>query len=242
MGGHRQLAVWLIARRTQIEGILGERRGGLPAPDSAEAETLRRFRSFATAALSRGHEAAPALDGLRVNERRAGALLDAWLDAVAEASGPDGEEVRRILAPTLARFRGALRATVTVRRASGAPRASNRRAVSAAIDRVADAFLAIDIDTAHIADANPAAGALLGTTRDRLLGSCAMSFLPEPARDLWWTQLDALAEGGEPRRFRSTLRDQGGDTIEVEVSLTRFATRARTLALAVARPAGTPVA
>ena len=71
---------------------------------------------------------------------------------------------------------------------------------------------------------------------DGLLGACALHFLPEPAHDLWWTQLDALAEGGEPRRFRSPVREPGGGTIEVEVSLTRFATRPRPLALAVARP------
>ena len=173
-----------------------------------------------------------------MNERRAAALLDAWLDAVAEAAGPDGSAVREILVPSVARFRGALRATTSARRASGAPRPSKRRAVSAAIDRVADAFLAIDTDTGNIADANPAAGALLGTTRDKLLGESALGFVPEPTHERWWTELDALAEGGEARRFRSVLRDGSGRSIDVEVSLTRFATRARTLALAVARPEG----
>ncbi len=229
-----------MARRGRIEGVLAERLGATPAADSPEAEALRRFRSYATASLLRGGDALPSLDGLRVSDRRASKLLEAWLDAVAVAAGPDGAEVRAILAPALARFRGALRATSGARRASGAPRASSRRAVTAAIDRVADAFLAIDTDTGHIADANPAAGALLGTTRDRLVGESALGFLPERAHDLWWTELDALAEGGEARRFHATLHDRTGRAIDVEVSLTRFATRARTLALAVARPSFNP--
>lgn len=238
MGVNRQLASWLVARRGEIERVLAARlASSMPAAESPEAEALRRFRSFATASLLRGDEAAPALDGLRLRERTASRLLDAWLEAAASSAGPDGDLVRDTLSPILARFRGALRATVSSRRASGAPRASNRRAVSAAIDRVSDAFLAIDTDTARIADANPAAGALLGRTRDVLLGESAMSFVPETGRDMWWTALDAVAEGGEPARFRAALLDGGGVAIYVEASVTRFATRARTLALVVARPA-----
>jgi len=110
-----------------------------------------------------------------------------------------------------------------------------RRAVSAAIDRVCDAFFAIDVETGAIADANPAAGALLGTTRDRLLGSDAMAYVPESAREAWWTQLDAVSEGAEPRRFRGTLQDSGGRPLAVDATITRFATRSRTLALVLAR-------
>jgi PAS domain S-box-containing protein len=164
-------------------------------------------------------------------------LLSSWIDAAAAAAGPDGTLVREALVPILVRFRINLRTTQPVRHASGAPRSSKRRAVSAAIDRIADAFLAIDLDTGRIADANPAAGALLGTTRNALLESDVTRFLSEPARDAWWTQLDAVSEGAEPRRFVSSLVDCAGEAMEVDVSVTRFAKRRSTLALVVVRPA-----
>ena len=122
------------------------------------------------------------------------------------------------------------------RSAAGAPVRGSRRVVAGAIDRVTDVFLAIDTETGRIADANPAAGALLGTTRDQLLGASALDYVPEPARELWWSQLDALAEGGEPRRFSAPLVDGAGRSVGVEASATRFATKQRTLALVVARP------
>jgi PAS domain S-box-containing protein len=212
--------------------------GPMPAAASPEAEALRRLRSFVASALLHGERAAPALDGLRVDLARVGPLLIAWLEAATEAAGPDGPAVRVALEPLLARFAVALRACDGSRRAAGPPRASSRRAVAAAIDRVTDAFLAIDTETGRIADANPAAGALLGTSRDQLLGASALDFVPEPAREQWWSELDALAEGGEPRRFAAPLLDAGGRAIPVEACATRFTTRQRTLALILARPGG----
>lgn len=207
-----------------------------PAAGSPEAETLRRFRSFAAAALRRGDGAVPALDGIRVDEQRASMLLSSWIDAAAAAAGPDAALVREALVPILVRFRINLRTAQPARQASGAPRPPKRRAVSAAIDRISDAFLAVDLDTGRIADANPAAGALLGTTRNALLESDVTQLLSEPARDTWWTQLDALSESAEPRRFSSILVDCAGEAMEVDVSVTRFAKRHRTLALVMARP------
>jgi PAS domain S-box-containing protein len=163
-------------------------------------------------------------------------LLASWIDAAAATAGPDATAVREALVPILVRFRVSLRTTQPARQASGTPRSSKRRAVSAAIDRISEAFLAIDVDSGRIADANPAAGSLLGTTRDALLESHATQFLSEAARDAWWTQLDAVAEGAEPRRFFSSLVDCAGAAIEVELSVTRFARRRQTLALVVARP------
>ena len=93
------------------------------------------------------------------------------------------------------------------------------------------------MDSGRIADANPAAGALLGTTRDGLLDVDVAKFLADSARDTWWTHLDAVAEGAEPRRFSSALMDCAGETMEVDLSVTRFAKRKQTLALVVARPA-----
>jgi PAS domain S-box-containing protein len=232
-----EIASWLIARRLQIEQVMDSRLGpAAPAPGATESEVLRRFRSFAASRLRRGVSGEPALDGLRVNERRVSALLAAWCEAAAEVAGPHAGSVREALQPNLVSFRNALRTTNSGRRKSGKPRAG-RRAVTAAMDRVCDAFLAVDADTGRIVDANPAAGALLGVVRDALIDVELASFIPAECQGGWWTEFDAVTEGAEPRRFRESLVDKDGTSIPVDCSVTCFATRNRTLALVVARPA-----
>lgn len=233
-----QLATWMVAQRQHIDRMVALRLGpAAPRADSAETEVLRRFRSFAASALQRGTAAKPALDGLRANERRVTALLHAWSAAAVEIAGERGSTVREALEPLLQQFQSALRTTGTGRRKRGAPRAQ-RRAVVAAIDRIADAFLAVDADTGKVVDANPAAGALLGVARDALVGVDALSFVPHEARGGWWTEFDAMTEGSEPRRFDGRFQDAQGKAVPVECTVTRFATRDRTLALILARPAG----
>jgi PAS domain S-box-containing protein len=107
--------------------------------------------------------------------------------------------------------------------------------VNAAIDRVADAFLAVDADTGQVVDANPAAGALLGVVRDALLGLDAAAFVAEASRSGFQVEIDAVAEGAEPRRFRGALRDAQGGEVAVDCTVTAFTTRDRTLALILAR-------
>ena len=235
-GGSRQLAVWLLSRRGAIEKAMAARLGRRPAAASPEAEILRRFRSFVLLSLQNG-KAEPALDGLRADYPRAARALHAWVDAAVDTSGPSAPEVRDALEPLREKFQLGLRSTARSRRASGAPRPNQRRAVSAAIDRVAEAFLAIDSDSGTIEDANPAAGALLGTARDQLLGAEAVAFVPKEERETWWTELEAIAEGEDNRRFSTSLSDGRGGRVPVEASVTRFSTRRRTLALVMARPA-----
>ncbi len=238
MGGSREIASWLISNRLEIERAMEHRLGpAAPAAGSGESEALRRVRSFAGSALLRGVQAAPALDGVRVNDRRFVALLGAWVDAACELAGSRSTRIREALDPLVDHFRTELRRTSAGRRVKGAPN-TQRRVVMAAIDRVADAFLAIDTDSGQIADANPAAGALLGVKRDALLGVEAMSFIPQSAREAWWTQIDAMTEGAEPRRFHSTMMDASGTPVNVEASVTRCSARGRTLALILARPRG----
>jgi len=230
-----QLAGWLVSRRSEIERNLAARLGpAAPRPGADESEVLRRFRSYAALALKRGEAAQPALDGLRANEKRVTALLTAWSEAATEVAGAQGSGLRDALDPLLSSFHTALRNTTSGRRKRGAPR--TRRAVSAAIDRVADAFLAIDASNGDVLDANPAAGALLGVARDALLGVDALSFVPPEKREAWWTELDAVTESNEPHRFRAALSSAQGHEIPVDCTVTRFATRSRTLALGVARP------
>jgi PAS domain S-box-containing protein len=229
-----ELATWLLIKRAEIERALAARLGGAPEAASPETEALRRFRSFAASSLLRGTVQQPSLDGLRADDRRVNALLGAWSEAAAQVAGSEAESVRRALRPLVARFHGALRATTPARSARGAPRAS-RRAVLAAIDRVADSFLAVDTESGRIVDANPAAGALLGLARDALLECQAERFFAPGQEELWRTEIDALTEGAEPRRVRASVRDVQGSTIPVEASLTRYATRGRVLALLMLR-------
>jgi PAS domain S-box-containing protein len=108
--------------------------------------------------------------------------------------------------------------------------------VAAAIDRIADLFLAVDTDSGRICDANPAAGALLGLARDALLEVDALSFVHPDDRAAWWEELDAISEGADPVRFELRLVDRGGSAARVACTATRFASRSRTLALVVGRP------
>jgi PAS domain-containing protein len=234
---NRELASWLLSQRLEIERVMNERLGAAaPAASGPEAEALRRFRTFTSTALMRGEAPRPVLDGLRPNERRVMALLSCWSESACALAGPDATTVAATLAPLLDAFRLAIRTTGTKRKTSGRPRAT-RRAISAAIDRIADLFFALDVDSGEILDANPAAGAALGVARDALIGIEFNAFVPTDAQGPWWTSLDALAEGQESHVFLAAMQDRTSQRLRLEVSATRYPTRSRTLALVVARPA-----
>ncbi|MFP6580058.1 MAG: PAS domain-containing protein [Myxococcota bacterium] len=236
MESQRDLASWLVRRRPEIEARMSETLGAAaPSVGAPETETLRRFRSYSASALVRERVGAPPIDGLRPNERRATALLRAWVDAAASEAGDRAERVREALNPLVDHFRLALRSTHGGRRAAGAPRAS-RRAVVAAIDRIGDAFLAVDCDSGQIVDANPAAGALLGVERDALLAIDSLSFVAPEAHLAWEEALDALTDNEEERHLELRLQDVRNEAISVSLRFTRFATRQRTLALVMVRP------
>jgi len=224
-----------VSRRAAIERALALRQDPAePGKAAPEDEALRRFRSFAASALRRGEPAAPALDGLRVDPERAARLLGAWCEAAVALAGDQGGELRALLEPLAARFASALTGQRSARRAGKAARVS-RRAVIGAIDRIADAFLAIDLEDGRVVDANPAAAALLGHARHELLGAEAEAFVRGDTRGVWRDELAELVESDEPRRFRAVLLDRSEHPVSVEVHATRFAARERVLALAVAR-------
>jgi PAS domain-containing protein len=236
MEPNQELGAWLLGHRKQIEGTMNARLGpAAPRASGPEAETLRRFRTFVSTALIRGQAPPPALDGLRPNERRVMALLAAWTESASALAGPRGDELRSALEPLLSDFRMSLRGNRASKQKKGKPQVA-RRAVTAAIDRVVDGFLAIDVHEAQIVDANPAAGVLLGVERDALLGVDLMSFVPQQDQPSWWTRLDGVAEGADSARFPAALSDVNGLPMRLEISATRFATRGRTLALLVLRP------
>jgi PAS domain S-box-containing protein len=233
---NRDLSKWLMNQRLEIEKVMHARLGAAaPAASGPEAETLRRFRTFTSTALMRGEAPRPVLDGLRPNERRVMALLTCWAESATELAGPEREIVATALAPLLDAFRLAIRTTGTKRNSSGRPRAT-RRAISAAIDRVADLFFALDVDTGEILDANPAAGAALGVARDALIGLEFNAFVPADAQGPWWTSLDSIAEGQENHAFLATMQDREGSPIRLEASASRYLRSTRTIALILARP------
>jgi len=233
---NRDLASWLLVKRLEIEQLMQTRLGAAaPAASGPEAETLRRFRTFASTALMRGEAPRPVLDGLRPNERRVMALLSCWAEAASELAGPESTVVASALAPLLDVFRLSIRTTGTKRKTSGRPRVS-RRSVTAAIDRVADLYFAIDVDSGEIVDANPAAGAALGVARDALIGIEFNAFVPSEGQGPWWTALDTLAEGQESHLFLASMKDREDRRLRLEVSATRYPTRSRALALVIARP------
>jgi PAS domain-containing protein len=239
----RRLASWLLAHRLSIESAMNARLGvAAPAASAPESEALRRFRSFLCSALVRGDATSPALDGLRLGERRVMALIDAWIAAAEQVHTTERSEAERELAgvgaaarPWAEKFRLALRTNGGARMQKTPTRVA-RRAVAGAIDRVADAFLAIDTDTAEIVDANPAAGSLLGVSRDALLGVDALSFVPPDRRASWRSELDAVTEDDATRSFAACLHDTLGSAVDVDATMTRFATRGRVLALLMVRP------
>lgn len=233
---NRELATWIISQRREIETVMDDRLGpAAPKASSPEAEALRRFRTFVCTAIQRGVVSPPALDGLRVNQRRTEALLETWVEAAIDLAVGHADDLRETLPSLVTQFRVHLRGTQSGRKARGSPR-SKRRVVIAAIDRVSEAFLAIDTHTGTIEDANPAAGSMLGLNRDTLLGVDALSFVPEHARAEWWHEIDAISEGSESRIFKAAMIDSKGASLEMEASITRFATRGRTLALILMRP------
>jgi PAS domain S-box-containing protein len=230
------LAAWLYGKRQVLERRLADELGQPVDPGALEFEALRRFRSFAIASL-RGVPAAPALDGLRVVPQQAESWIDAWIRAAVAEAGRGGDTVARYLAPLAECFQAALRATPRARASTGRGR---RRFVSAAIDRLALAFFAIDCDDGAILDANPAASLLLGEGRDALIGSSFSRWLAVGELAEMEAQLDAVAGGEEQRRFRCTVVGTEGRRVHLDVHVTRYLRRGRVVALAVAYPTPAP--
>jgi PAS domain S-box-containing protein len=228
-------ASWIVTRRAAIDRVLSERLGdAMPGAAAPETEALRRFRSFAGARLRREDAGPPALDGLRVDAVATTRLVQGWCRVAEEVAGARGAELRALLDPLAARFQSALVGSEQASEARRAPRLG-RRAVSGAIDRIADAFVAVDVDAGTIADLNPAAATLLRVAREALLGRPIAAFCSPAARGLWDSELESLLESAEPRRFRTALVDADGKSHAVEIVATRLATRDRVLALLLAR-------
>lgn len=235
MQANLEWASWIVTRRAAIDRALAERLGAsMPGVAAPETEALRRFRSFAGARLRREDAGPPALDGLRVDAVATTRLVQGWCRVAEEVAGARGAELRALLDPLAARFQSALVGSEQASEARRAPR-TGRRAVSGAIDRIADAFVAVDVDAGTIADLNPAAATLLRVTREELLGRPLIDFCAPAARALWSAELESLLESAAPRRFLTAVVDARGAVHAVEIHATRLATRDRVLALLVAR-------
>jgi PAS domain S-box-containing protein len=241
----RAIALHLDRYRAPIEAEVDRRLGRAePAPE-ARAEIVRRFRSFCRLASVDPGMARPSLEGL------AGQSCDGLENAVRIATeaatlcGLDPQEAE-LLGALCQRFRAGIRRQLrpedlepsTPGARERRKRANAGKRVRAAIDRIDDAYLALNLEDGRIFDLNPAAEALLGAEANALLDHEFSDWIAATDRDRY-ESLEARLDAGEsapPTRLR--FRRQSGEPVSAEVSIASHTIAGRRLAILVARPAG----
>ncbi len=241
----RAIALHLDRYRGAIEAEVDRRLGRAdPAPE-ARAEIVRRFRSFCRLASVDPGMARPSLEGL------AGQSCDGLENAVRIASevattcGLDAEQAKD-LDQLCERFRAGIRRQLrpedlepsTPKSRERRKRANAGKRVRAAIDRIDDAYLALNLEDGRIFDLNPAAEALLGAEANALLDHEFSDWVFAGDRDRY-ESLEARLDAGEsapPTRLR--FRRQSGEPVAAEVSIASHTIAGRRLAILVVRPAG----
>jgi PAS domain S-box-containing protein len=239
----RAVALHLDRHRAAIEAEVNRRLGRAePAPE-ARLEIVRRFRSFCRLASVDWAMARPSLEGL------AGHSCDGLETAVriaaesAAGSGLDAEQAS-LLGALSERFRAGIRRQLKpedfephVAAPERRKRANAGKRVRAAIDRIDDAYLALNLDDGRIFDLNPAAEALLGAEANALLDRELADWI-EPGDRAGYASLEARLDAGEsapPMRLRFRRRD--GEAVAGEVSVAGHTIAGRRLAIFVVRSA-----
>jgi PAS domain S-box-containing protein len=241
----RSIALHLDRHRTAIEGEVDRRLGRAEPPPEARAEIVRRFRSFCRLASVDWNIARPSLEGL------AGQSCDGLENAVRVATeaavtcglDPAGGELLAMLSE---RFRSGIRRQLRPEDFEpSAPRARERRKranagkrVRAAIDRIDDAYIALNLEDGRIFDVNPATEALLGAETNALLDHEFCDWIA-PADRGQYQSLEARLDAGEsaPPTLLS-FRRRSGEPVAAEVSVAAHTISGRRLAIFVVRPAG----
>lgn len=236
----RETVRFLERYRVTIDREVDRRLGrGEPTP-AARVEVIRRFRSFCRLASIGGGAARPSLDGLGGNSPSG--LEDAIELAVDVAClCQPAEPVERALRLLEAQFRTGIRRTLRPAEPQRRLRRGRRRAlhggrrVRSAIDRIGDAYLAVDLDSALLTDLNPAAEALLGAPAVTLVEKPFVDLIHEADRARY-ADLEARLDAEEdcpPLLLR--LRRPDGTAISVEASVAIHSFGGRRLAIFVAR-------
>ena len=235
----RAAALFLDRYRSAIETEVDRRIQRSDPPPAARAEIIRRFRSFCRLASLDLSSARPSLDGL-AGTSPAG-LEHAVTTAVdvACACGPP-PEIAEALRALETRFRAGIRHLMrppeqrTKKRGRRkVPNAGKR--VRAAIDRINDAYVALNLDTGKIYDVNPAAEILFAADAAKLLNR-EFEELVEPALLPSYQSLQARLDAGEdPGKTEMVFSRTNGECVPVELTISNHTIAGRRLAIFIAR-------
>ena len=236
----RAAVLHLERYRSAIEAEINRRLGrGQPAP-AVRAEVVRRFRTYCRLASFDVDTARPALEGLGGNDASALERVVTKAVEIAIECGPP-VEVAGALHAMEERFRAGIRRVMhppekRERKRKGRRRLPNAgKRVRAAIDRISDAYLALNLDTGLIFDVNPAAEALLGTRAENLLEHPFAAIVAAQDR-IRFRELEARLDAGEDAGpIEVVLERPNGDFVRVELMVLHHAIGAKRLAIFTAR-------
>ncbi len=225
--------------RSAIEAEVDRRMGGAQPTPAARAEIIRRFRTYCRLASLDSNAARPSLDGLGGNEP---AALERALSVAVEIAiecGPE-PEVAGALRRMEQQFRAAIRRLMlpveSRKQRKGRRRMPNAgKRVRAAIDRISDAYVALNLDTGKIFDVNPAAEALLGADVAKLLDQSFEKLIAAQDRQ-FYSDLEARLDAGEDSGpIEIVLERPNGDFVRVECLISLHTIASKRLAIFTAR-------
>jgi PAS domain S-box-containing protein len=238
----RSAVAHLERYRSSIEAEVNRRLGRVePAPE-VRAEVIRRFRTYCRLASLSLDTARVSLDGLSGNSALA---LENTVRAAVEVANGYGAppEIAGALCDMEARFRAGVRRILAPEEKEEQKRERNKlrptpnagKRVRGAIDRISDTYVAMNLDTNTIFDANPAAEALFATDSARLIGSSLSSFIA-PSDQLTWRELESRLDAGEESGpLELTISRPNGDFVPVEITIASHTISGRRLAIFLVR-------
>jgi PAS domain S-box-containing protein len=236
----RETVRFLDRFRGTIEDEVDRRLGrGEPSPE-ARLEVVRRFRSFVRLASIDLESARPSLDGLGGNSA-AGLekAIEIAVDVACLCEPPAA--VKESLRTLEARFRTGIRRIMRPSEPERKQRRGRRRAlhggkrVRAAIDRIGDAYLALDLESGRLADLNPAAEVLLGAPAVTMIEKPFVDLIEPQARRAFGDLEARLDADEETAPVSLAFQRHEGKAVPVEVSVAHHTISGRRLAIFVAR-------
>ncbi len=232
----RAAVLHLERYRGAVEAEVNRRMGREEPPPEVRAEIVRRFRTYCRLASLAVATARPSLDGLGGNspaslERALGRAVEVALEC-----GPTAE-VARALVEMQASFLAGMRRIMSPRESERKKQRGRRKVpnagkrVRAAIDRIGDAYVALNLDTGKIFDVNPASEALFGTEAEHLLER-PLENLVAPQDKRTYADLESRLDAGEDSGpLEITFARPNGDFVSVETLISQHTIAGRRLAI-----------